>query len=281
MKVLITGGNRGIGKATAEKLLLDNYEVVITSRDIKKGETAVSELKELTGKASIECIQGDLSDIQSCFALAGKIKTQHPDIQVFISNAGIMQTEKKLNKDGLEMSFMVNYVAPYILCHELLPVLEKNAPARIVNVNSKLYERGSLDMEKTPVGEDFSALKTYAASKLCNALFAIDFAKEIEGQGVTINTVHPGIINTGLGDSKKLISIIFKLIKPFWKKPEYGAIAPVWLATSDELEGVSGKYFEETTEKPFTDYVQDEARRQQLKTFTEELIRATKAANNV
>ncbi|MCB0631380.1 MAG: SDR family oxidoreductase [Saprospiraceae bacterium] len=273
MKVLITGGNRGIGKAAAEKLLNQNFEVVITTRDLQKGEAAISELKEKTGKTTIDLIEGDLSDIQSCFSLANRIKEKHQDMDCFISNAGVLLTEKQLNKDGLELNFMVNYIAPYILCRELLPLLKKDKTTRIVNVNSALYTKGKLQLDKTPQGDDFHPIKTYANSKLCNVLFALDFAKEIEGTGITINSVHPGVINTGLGDSKTILSRIIKLIKPLWKKPEYGAIAPVWLAASEELEGVSGKYFNERKEMEYIDYVKDEQLRQQLRDFTEALIK--------
>lgn len=272
MKILITGGNRGIGKAAAEKLLHEGFAVVITARDLQKGQEAVAELKEKTGKTDISLVEGDLSDIQSCFDSAERIKTHHPDINCLINNAGVMMTGKQLNKDGVEVSFMVNYIAPYILCRELLPILVKNKPSRIVNVNTALYPRGKWQIEKTPTGADFHPIKTYATSKLCNILFSIDFAEEIAGSGVTINSVHPGIINTGLGDSKHLISRMIKLIKPFWKKPEYGARAPVWLATSPELEGVSGVYFNEKEKMAFIHDVKDEQLRGQLKDFTEALI---------
>ncbi|PHN03703.1 SDR family oxidoreductase [Flavilitoribacter nigricans] len=278
MKVLITGGNRGIGKAAAEKLLNQNCEVIITVRDPQKGRAAISELKEKTGKSAINMVEGDLSDIQSCFTLADRIKDQHQDINCFISNAGVLMTEKQLNKDGLELNFMINYIAPYILCRELVPVLKENEGTRIVNVNSALYTKGKLQLEKTPKGDDFHPIKSYASSKLCNVLFALDLAEELEGTGLTINSVHPGVINTGLGDSKTILSRIIKLIKPFWKKPDYGAIAPVWVATSDELEGVSGKYFNEREEMAYIDYVKDEQLRQQLRNFTEELIKE-KTAN--
>lgn len=279
MKVLITGGNRGIGKATAEKLLAENFEVVITARDAQKGKSAISELKEKTGKTAIDLVEGDLSDIRSCFTLVNKIKEEHQDITCFISNAGVLMTEKHLNKDGLELNFMINYVAPYILCRGLLPILKKNKATRIVNVNSSLYTKGKLLLDKTPKGDDFHPIKTYASSKLCNVLFALDLAREIEGTGITINSVHPGIINTGLGDSKTIISRIIKLIKPFWKKPDYGAIAPVWIATSKELEGINGKYFNEKEEMAYIDYVKDERLRMQLKNFTEELLKEKITAN--
>ncbi|PCJ21843.1 MAG: hypothetical protein COA96_15240 [SAR86 cluster bacterium] len=108
-----------------------------------------------------------------------------------------------------------------------------------------LYVNDKFDLEKTPTGRDFSSIKTYANSKLCSVMFTLNFATEIEGSGVTINAVHPGVINTGLGDSAKFLSKVMKLVKRFWKSPEYGAEAPAWLAVSSELDGVSGKYYDE------------------------------------
>lgn len=272
MKILITGGNRGIGKAIAEQLLIDNHEVLITSRDLQKGKVAIAELKEKTGKTQIEVIEGDLSDIQRCLELVEQLQQKHQDIQCLITNAGVWMTEKKLNTDGLEVSFMVNYLAPYILWKGLLPILQKNQPSRIVSVNSGMYIKGKLDLEKTPKGEDFHPIRTYATSKLCTIISAIQLAEEIQGTGVTINSVHPGVIKTGLGDSEKLISKIVKFLKRFWKEPAYGAIAPVWLATSDELNGISGKYFDEKKETEFIDQVKDENLRNKLINLTESLL---------
>lgn len=273
-KILITGGNRGIGLAIAEQLLKEQYKVIITARDLPKGQSALNEVVERTGNSDIELIKGDLSTIKGCYELVNLIKAEYQDIDCLISNAGVWMTERKLNGDGLEISFMVNYVAPYILCNELLPILEKNQPSRIVNVNAGLYVKGKLDLSDTPVGNDFHSIKTYANTKLCNVLFSIDFAKRLDGRGVTINSVHPGVINTGLGDSPKLLSKIVKLIKRFWKDPDYGALAPVWLATNGALNGVNGKYYNEMEVLEYIDYVLDLPRQNSLREFTEELIKS-------
>ena len=276
LKILVTGGNRGIGRATAKKLLMEGHDVVIVARDKTQGEAAVSDLKKETGNSKIAFLQGDLSNIESCKNLVEQIKSEHPDIKVLINNAGVFMTDKKLNADGLEISFMVNYLAPYILCKGLKSVLEKNKPARIVNVNSKLYVKGKLDLKATPAGKDFSPMKTYANSKLCNAMFTVDFAKEMEGSGVTINAVHPGVINTGIGDSPKLISQLMKVVKLFWKSPEYGAAAPAWLATGKELDGVNGLYYNEKATMEYAEVVKDEALRNALQQKTEALLEKQK-----
>jgi len=273
-KVLITGGNRGIGKAIAQQLLAENKEVVITARKEAAGQAVIEELKTITGNGNIHFIQGDLSSIQQCKDLVAKIVETHPDIKVLINNAGVWMTDKKLNADGLEMSFMVNYMAPLILSKGLTPILKKNKPARIVNVNAGLYVTGKLLFEKTPYGEDFNSMKTYANTKLCNTMFTIDYAKALEGSGVTMNAVHPGVINTGLGDSPKLMSKLVKVVKRFWKKPEYGAIAPVWLATSPELEGVNGNFYNEQKIMPYAKNALDESVRLSLQKTTEAILAA-------
>lgn len=272
-KVLLTGGNRGIGKAIAQKLLEESHEVIIVCRRETEGKAVVEELKTTTGNPKVSIIQGDLSSIQKCKTLIEKIKSEHSDINILINNAGVWMMEKKLNEDGLEMSFMINYLAPHLLYHGLFPTLKNNQPARIVNVNSGLYLKGGFDIEKTPYGLDFGSIKTYANSKFCSIMSSIDFAKEIEGSGVTINAVHPGVINTGLGDSSKFLSKVINLFKRFFKSPEYGATAPTWLALSKELEGVSGNYYNEKEKNGYMDEVKDEKLRETLRMKTEEFLK--------
>ncbi|MFK8009126.1 MAG: SDR family NAD(P)-dependent oxidoreductase [Saprospiraceae bacterium] len=271
-KIVVTGGNRGIGKAIAQKLLEESQEVVIVCRNEEVGKSVVEELKSKTGNSKISMIQGDLSSIQKCKTLIEKIKIEHPDINILINNAGIWMSEMQLNEDKLEMSFMVNYLAPYLLCDGLFPILKNNQPARIVNVNAGLYVKGKLDVEKTPYGLDFGSIKTYMNTKFCNVMSTIDFSKRIEGSGVTINVVHPGVIKTGLGDSPKFLSKVVKFFKRFWKSPEYGAGAPTWLALSEELDGVNGNYYNEKKIMEYIDEVKNENSREALRIKTEEIL---------
>lgn len=270
--VLVTGGNRGIGKAIAETLLKEGHQVVISVRKAEVGQAVVEELKIVTQNPYISYIQGDLSNIQSCLELIKQIKANCPDLDTLINNAGLMMLEKQLNEDGLEISFMVNYLAPYLLCKGLFPVLKKNQPARIVNVNAGLYGIGDLDIERTPYGLDFKKIKTYASTKLCNVLFTIDFAKEIAESGVTVNAVHPGVINTGLGDSPIFLSRVVKVIKRFWKSPIEGADAPSWLAVHPETEAIHGKYFDQRKEMEYHAKAKDEPARIALRLKTETLL---------
>jgi NAD(P)-dependent dehydrogenase (short-subunit alcohol dehydrogenase family) len=161
-----------------------------------------------------------------------------------VNNAGIWPTKLQMNADNLEMSFMVNHLAPFILSNRLLSTLKSNAPARIVNVNAGLYVNGKYDPDKTPYGKDFNRMKTYANTKLCNVLFTREFAQRIEGSGVTINALHPGVIRTSLGDFSGILGMLLRLVKRSWGSPEEGAKPPVWLATSPEVEGINGQYYD-------------------------------------
>jgi len=255
---VVTGGNTGIGKAIAIALGKLNLHVVIVSRDPHRGEEALQEIRTESQNKSVELVVGDLGTIKSCFRLANVLLEKYQDIRTLINNAGVWQTKCVINADGLKTTFMVNHVAPFILSNLLLDRLRQNAPARIVNVNAGLYIKGKVNLETTPYGRDFSMFGTYANTKLCNVLFTCELARRIAGKGVTVNAVHPGVIRTKLGDTTGLLGLLLRFAKLFWGKPEEGAVAPVWLATSPELEGTNGKYFDLQKEMELTEAAQDQ-----------------------
>ncbi len=261
---VVTGGNTGVGKAIAVDLAKRRYHVVIVSRNPEKGDAALNEIKSLSDNQSVDLIVGDLSSVQSCKELAGNILKNYPDVSVLINNAGIWPVKLEINADGLEMAFMVNHMAPFILSNMLLNRLKKNAPSRIVNVNAGLYVFGKLDIEKTPYGKDFSRLSTYMNTKLCNIFFTQRFLEEIGGSGVTINALHPGVLRTNLGDSPGLFGRILKIMKRACDPPEEGAKAPVWLASCPEIEKTCGRYFELCIEKPYARNAQNPELRNRL-----------------
>lgn len=254
---IITGANTGIGKAVALELAKQNQNVVIVSRDKQKGLSALDEIKNISGSCGIELIQGDLSSINSCKDLAAVLLEKYPGMNVLINNAGVWKTKCEVNSDGLESTFMVNHMAPFILSNLLFPQLKKNAPAGIVNVNAGLYIKGKLDIEKTPYGKDFTKFGTYANTKLCNVFATCEMARRIEGSGVTINAVHPGVINTGLGDFSGPLGLVLRMAKHFWQTPAKGAEAPVWLATDPSLHNTSGKFFLLKNEMELSDAAKD------------------------
>ena len=249
--VIVTGGNTGIGKAIAIELAKQKYHVVIVSRNLEKGKIAVSDITNLSKNNNVNFIVGDLRNIESTKNLANTILSQYPKISVLINNAGLWPTKLEINEDGLEMGFMVNHLAPFILSQMLLAQLKKNKPARIVNVNAGLYVKGKVDLAKTPYGQDFGKFSTYMNTKLCNIYFTQKFSEEIKDSGVTINAIHPGVVQTDLGKSEGLFGIILNLVKKTWLSPEEGAKPPVWLATNPEAENWNGKYFDLFSQKPY------------------------------
>ena len=261
--IIVTGGNDGIGKAVAEQLAAQTHRVVIVSRDAARGRQAQADIQDKTGTA-VDLVVGELGSIGSTRQLAATLLEQYPQIHVLINNAGIWATRRRQNEDGLEMSFMVNHMAPFILSNLLFERLQAGPSGRIVNVNAGLYVRGQLDLTKTPYGHDFSRLNTYANTKLCNVLFTMEFARRIEKTGVTINAVHPGVIRTKLGESKGLLSALMRLVKRGWDAPEKGAEAPVWLAVSEVVAGINGRYFDLQSEIPLTAPASDTALAQKL-----------------
>lgn len=262
--IIVTGGNAGIGKAIAVALASQKHHVVIISRNPEKGRKALNEIKHESGNKRVKLIIGDLGSVASVKTIAEKIIHQFPDASVLINNAGIWPQKLVVNPDGLEMAFMVNRLAPLILSIMLYQQLKKNKPSRIVNVNAGLYVFGKVDIEKTPYGRDFGNLSTYMNTKLCNIYFAQKFSQIIEHSGVTINAVHPGVIRTNLGDSSGIFGSLLRLMKRTLKEPEYGAQAPVWLATSSDVEKVNGKYFDRFTQKPYAKNAMDASLRESI-----------------
>jgi NAD(P)-dependent dehydrogenase (short-subunit alcohol dehydrogenase family) len=249
---IVTGANAGIGKAIAAKLAGMGRRVVMVSRDAEKGRVAADEVraaaKGMRGGA-VELVVGSLNTVADARRLGETIRDRYPTIGCLINNAGVWMTKKVLTADGIETTFMVNHLGPFILTNLLLPNLAAGAPARVVNVNAGLYVFGRLDLAQTPQGEDFSRFRTYCNSKQANVLATVELARRLEGQGVTVNALHPGVVNTGLGDREGALGAVLKVYKRIWKTPEEGAAAPVWVATAPELAGVTGRFFFLTKEK--------------------------------
>lgn len=280
--VLVTGGNRGIGKAICESLLKRGHRVVFTCRLAQDGDAALKELKEATHNHKVHYIVGDLSSIRSALDLASIIRAKFPSMNVLIHNAGVWPKAKQMNEDGLETSFCVNYLAPYLLTRELGPLLEGNGPdSRIVFVSGKIYVAGHADITKTPFGTDFSPLKTYMHTKQCGVILFLNTARQYQNTHVKVNAVHPGVIRTGLGESEtswRCTNCLLGLVKRvFFRDPSDGAVGPVWLAQSQEAIDSHGKYYDELQLDSMTDSVTDPAVQKDWEQWTVDfLLAATK-----
>lgn len=252
--IIVTGANAGIGKAVALQLVQQGHHVVAVCRDEVKGKAAVAEIRAAAGAdARVDLVLGDLSTVAGVRELAARLLAQYHAIHVLINNAGVWMTQRKLNVDGIEMTFMVNHLAPFLLSNLLLDRLKASAPARIVNVNAGLFVKGEADLEKLPAGENFNRFKTYMHSKLCNVYFTTELAQRLNGSGVTVTALHPGVIRTNLGDAPGALGALIRFAKRFWATPEDGAKPVVRLAIADDVQGVTGTYYNELEEMPITD----------------------------
>ncbi len=242
---IVTGANAGIGKAIAQGLAERGLRVIMLCRNPEKGASALDEIRAATNNASVELVIGDLSSSGKVRSAAERILDKVSEIGALINNAGVWPARLEHNEDGIEIAFAVNHLAPFLLAHLLLERLKENGSGRIVNVNASLYTMGKIDLKRLPIGEDFHPFRTYANTKLCNVLFTRELARRSQGSGVTINAVHPGIIRSNLANGiPGLTGSFLRLGQLFGKSPAQGADGPIYLATSNEVSGVSGSFFD-------------------------------------
>jgi NAD(P)-dependent dehydrogenase (short-subunit alcohol dehydrogenase family) len=245
--VLITGGNTGIGFETALELCRRGARVGITSRDAKKGEAAVAEIKRAHSTAEIECFSLDLANLASVRACADEVLRRLRPLSVLINNAGLVLSDRRETVDGFEMTFGVNHLGHFYLTELLLPELRAAAPARIINVSSAAHRMArGLNFEDLHAQKGYQGFPVYAASKLANILFTRELARRVEASQITVNALHPGVVRSGFaadGDMRGIASWFWALGRPFMLSSRQGAATTIYLATSDEVSGVSGSYF--------------------------------------
>jgi len=246
---IITGANSGIGKVTAIELAKMNATLVLLCRDKERGESAQKEIIELTGNNNVDLILCDLSSQKEIRNFVAEFKRKYQDLHVLINNAGVMLSKKTQSVDGFEMNFAVNHLAPFLLTNLLLDMLKKSAPSRIVNVGSAAHRMGKIDFEDLQRENKKGRLMgLYGSSKLAMTLVSYELSRKLEGSNVTINVLHPGLINTNLGRDRSSTSQGFA--RKFFKTPEAGAETSIFLASSPEVEGITGKYYAKKKEKP-------------------------------
>jgi NAD(P)-dependent dehydrogenase (short-subunit alcohol dehydrogenase family) len=236
--VLVTGSTDGIGKATARELAAGGSEVILHGRDQGKGARVAREIGRETGK-DLSLVTADLSDQRNVIRLADEVSSGHERLDVLINNAGTFEGTRRLSSDGVEMTFAVNYLAPFLLTRHLLPLLAKSAPSRVVNVASAAHR----DVREIPwenlMGEkNYDPYDAYSFSKFADITFTYALSRKISATGITVNCLHPGVVDT------KLLREGFPGIRG--KPPSEGAATQVFLARSPEVEGLTGMYFEES-----------------------------------
>jgi NAD(P)-dependent dehydrogenase (short-subunit alcohol dehydrogenase family) len=267
--VVLTGGTSGIGQVAAEKLAGMGARIVLVARDKQRGEAT---LRRLPGPATHSIHYADLSRISEMKRVAAEIAAAEPRVDVLINNAGAAFGSRQVTADGLEMTFAVNHVAYFILTQGLRERLLTSAPARIVNTSSDAHRRAKLDFNDLQSAKSYSGFQVYCRSKLCNVLFTRELARQLEGTGVTANSLHPGFVATRFGDqSGGLLASILGVAKVFAISPEKGAETIIYLATSDAVDKVSGEYFYKSRAVTATAEARNDADARRLWTETERL----------
>ena len=239
---MVTGANAGIGKATALGLAKLGATVVMVCRSRERGEAALTEIRRESGNDSVSLLLADLSSLASIRHLAADFKAKYPTLHVLVNNAGIIPRKRGVTEDGLETQFAVNHLAYFLLTNLLLDTLKASAPARVVNVSSQVHNGASIDFDDLQSKHSYRPTRVYAWTKLANVLFTYELARRLEGGHVTASCLHPGTVATNLlGDY--LPSALRFVTKIVGISPEKGARTSLYLATSPEVEGVTGKYF--------------------------------------
>ncbi|MFL5490939.1 MAG: SDR family oxidoreductase [Gemmatimonadales bacterium] len=239
---VITGASRGIGKASAEALAGLGASLVLVCRRQADGDKVASEISRRSAEPDV--VAADLSSQSEIRRAAGEIRERHPTLHVLINNAGVFTHRRQLTVEGLEQQFAVNHLAYFLFTNLLLDCLKAAAPSRIINVSSGAHSGSHLDFADLQGERGYDGNRAYSQSKLANILFTYELARRLRGTGVTANCLHPGVIATRLlADYMGVPAAGGALARTFGAKPEKGAETIVYLASSQEVEGVTGKYF--------------------------------------
>jgi NAD(P)-dependent dehydrogenase (short-subunit alcohol dehydrogenase family) len=262
---LITGATSGIGMVTAIELACMGSIVVITARTAQKAKVAVEKIIEESGNLLVEGLVADLSSQADVRALAGEFMHRYQRCDVLVNNAGAVFLRRSMSSDGIEMTFALNHLAPFLLTNLLLDTIKRSAPARIVNVASHSHEGAEINFSDLEGKHGYSFMRAYGQSKLANVMFTIELARRLNGVGVTVNAVHPGFVATNMGANNGWLVRLFLPLTRLWAiSPQEGAKTIVYLATSPEVEGVSGKYFYKNRAVPSSPVSQDRESAQRL-----------------
>lgn len=253
---LVTGATSGIGREIAAGLARMGATVVLSGRDRAKCESAV---KEIGGDTS--CLVADLSSQAAVRQLASDFAKEHPALHVLVNNAGIFVAERETTIDGIERTLAVNHLAPFLLTNLLLDSLKSSAPARIVTTSSVAHKGTRMNFDDIQLERSYGGIRAYSQSKLANILFTRELARRLADTQVTANCFHPGGVRTGLMRGNPLrYRATWAAAGPFMLSPEKGADTGVYLASSPEVEGVTGKYFvKRKEEQPSNAALGDEA----------------------
>ncbi len=273
LTVLVTGGTGGIGKATALGLAALGAQVAITGRDPDRATAAAAEIRAAVG-GKVEVFVADLSSQSQIRALAAQVLDRLPSIDVLVNNVGGFWATRHVTADGLERTFALNHLAPFLLTDLLLDRLHEGVAGRVVTVSSNAHSLGRIDFDDLQGERTYSGARAYNQSKLANVLFTYELARRLGRSSVTANALHPGVVRTSFGaeDPAGVQRFLVPFMRPFMKSPARGAATSVYVASAPELQQVSGRFFADGKEKRSAELSYDTAVAARLWRVSGELV---------
>jgi retinol dehydrogenase-14 len=243
--VLITGGTGGIGKATAIGLATIGARVGITGRDLARAKQAAAEIRAASGNPAVDAFAADLTSQAEVRRLAVAVLEAYPRLDVLVNNVGGFWAHRHPTADGLEHTFALNHLAPFLLTNLLQDRLTSSAPARVITVSSGAQAMGRIAFDDLQGARHYSGQRAYSQSKLANVMFTCELARRLAGTGVTATCLHPGVVRTNFGAEDQVwwFKVISRMVRPLLKTPAQGAQTPIYLASSPAVEGVTGRFF--------------------------------------
>lgn len=272
--VLVTGATNGIGFITTRELAKMDATVLMVARDEHKGRAKLEEIRQTVPHAKLELFLADLSSMASIRQLATNVKAKYSSLDVLVNNAGAFYSERKVSKDGLEMTFALNHIGYFLLTNLLLETLKRGKNSRIVSVSSGAHMSGKMNFDDLQFEKKFSGWQAYSDSKLANVLFTKELSRRLEGTGVTANCLHPGFVKTGFANGTSgLIGYALNIAKNLMAiTPEKGAETMIYLSSSDEVANVTGEYFEKKKIAKVNAQAEDSSVAKRLWDISEKLI---------
>jgi NAD(P)-dependent dehydrogenase (short-subunit alcohol dehydrogenase family) len=270
--VVMTGATSGIGAVAARRLAAMGARIVLVARDAARGQESLARLADSGAGVAHSIYYADLSRLSEAKRVAAEIAAAEPRIDVLINNAGALFGTRQVTADNLEQTFATNHMAYFVLTLGLREPLLAGSPARVVSTASAAHKGYTLDFDDLQATKGYSAIKAYGRSKLCNILFTRELARRWSGKGVTANCLHPGFVATRFGDgSGGLLSRVVRIAKTFAISPEKGAETIVYLASSPDVNKVSGEYFYKCRPAAPTAAARDDAAAKRLWTASAEI----------
>lgn len=242
---IVTGATSGLGEVTARELAARGATVIILARNPEKSAKTVRNINEQTGNSNVESMLADLSVQKDIRHFAEQFMRRYQRLDVLVNNAGAFNYKRQETIDGIEKTFAVNYLGHFLLTKLLLDTMKASAPSRIINITSGIHVMGHINFDDLNSRQRYSGARAYSQAKLAVVLFTYELARLLEGTDVTVNVVNPGLVATNFGlQGSKITSFLKRLIDIFSQSPEQGAQTQIYLATSPEVEHITGKYFE-------------------------------------